>query len=335
MSDATTPALQRAIDAVPAEQFHGVDGRAVRPCTPAAVTHRHLQMLDVHPGANVMDIGIGSGLSAALVAHLAGPEGHVTAVEIDPGLAQRAAALYAEYGYKVDVVVDDGLLGHMPSAPYDRILAGTTPPAIPHSWLAQLKPGGTLLCGVRIADLPGAYAIARVTVDGQHEPRRVEIHHGGYTPMVATRTVYAVSRAVDSQRPELSLTALGAGAQKAAASMLTVLSERPYTELTPAPVPEYFHLKNWLIATAPDGLLEATLDSGTGIGIGSLSPDGTAHAALVTGEHLIADQAGSPALAGLRALVYQWQEEGALRTHELPAGLIREGDVWQARVTRR
>ncbi|UQA91526.1 protein-L-isoaspartate O-methyltransferase family protein [Streptomyces halobius] len=333
----TTPtdqALDQAIHAVPAEQFHGVDGRAVRPCTPAAVTHRHLRMLDVHPGANVMDIGIGSGLSAALLAQLAGPEGRVTAVEIDPALARRAEALYAEYGHQVAVVVGDGLLGYPQNGPYDRILVGTTPPAIPDAWLQQLKPGGTLLSGVRIADLPGAYAIARITVDDKHQPHQVEIHHGGYTPMVAPAPADTASRAVDTQQPDCSLTPLSDQDPSTIERLLAALRDASHTEPTPAQHADYFHLKNWLIATEPAGLLEATIDHGTGIGLGSLSPNGTAHVAIATDEHLIADHIESSALEVLHALIHQWREAGSPRTHELPARLTRDTDVWQARVSR-
>ncbi|MEV8311003.1 methyltransferase domain-containing protein [Streptomyces flavidovirens] len=332
MPEPTHPALDQAISTVPSTQFHGVDGQAVRPCTPAAVTHRHLRMLDVHPGANVMDIGIGSGLSAALLARLAGAEGRVTAIEIEPDIAKRAEALYVEHGHQVTVAVGDGLLGYPPSAPYDRILVGTTPPAIPDAWFQQLKPGGTLLCGARIADLPGAYAIARVTVDDHHQPHTVEIHHGGYTPMIADFPLETTCRAVDPQQPERALTILGEHEVGVAATLLTSLTETPYIAPTSAPGTDYFHLKNWLIATAPDGLLEATLDQGTGIGIGFLAPNGAAQAAIVTEAHLITNQAESPALDALGALVRHWWETGAPRTHELHARLIREGETWHARI---
>lgn len=339
MPDATHSALDRAISVVPAEQFHGADGRAVRPCTPAGVTHRHLRMLDVHPGANVLDIGIGSGLSAALLAQLAGQRGHVTAVEIDPGLAERAEALYAEHGHQVGIVVGDGLSGHPPGAPYDRILVGTTPPAVPDAWLQQLKPYGVLLCGVHISDLPGAYGIGRITVDEQHRPQQVVVHHGGYTPMVASALPGNVTRAADGEHPEHVLTLLGAQDPITAHSFLAALARARHTEPSPAQGSDYFHLKNWLIATEPDGLLEATLDQGTGIGtgmgigIGSLSQGGAGHAALVNDDHLIADRAGSPALEALTALVHNWREIGSPRTHQLPAGLRREGDSWRVRIS--
>ncbi|WP_070010208.1 methyltransferase domain-containing protein [Streptomyces abyssalis] len=327
-----TNAFEAALAAVPAEDFHGSDGRAVRPLTPAAVTHRHLLMLDVRPGAGVLDIGLGSGLSAALLARLTGPDGQVTAVEIDAGLAGRAERLYAEHGHRVGVVVGDGLRGHPPHAPYDRILAGTTPPAVPDAWLRQLKPGGVLLCGVRTSGLPSGYAIARITVDERHRPHEVEVHQGGYMPMVAPERPEDVTGAVGPGQPERSVTLLGAHEAATAAGFLTALDGARHIEPSPAMYGDWFHLKDWLIAAGPDGLLEATVERGNGIGLGCLSPDGTGHAALVTGLHLIADRAESPALRVLTGLVRRWRASGSPRTHQLRAELRPSGDSWRVRI---
>ncbi|WP_070016069.1 methyltransferase domain-containing protein [Streptomyces nanshensis] len=314
-------ALGRAVAAVPAERFHGADGRAVRPCTPAEVTHRHLAVLDVPPGANVLDIGLGSGLSAALLARLAGEEGQVTAVEIHPGLARRAKALYAAHGDRVSVVVGDGLAGHAPRAPYDRILAGTTPPAVPDAWLRQLRPGGVLLSGVRVGDLPNGYAIARITAGAGEEPHRAEVFHGGYMPMIAPERREDVTHVDAPDGSGRSATVLGSCDPSDAAAFLTALTGGRHTAATPVEGAGWYHLKNWLLAVRPEGLLEATLERGNGIGLGVLTPDGTAHAALVTGAHLFADDSGSPALDALTGLVRRWKESGAPRTHELGAEL--------------
>ncbi|MBA0050228.1 methyltransferase domain-containing protein [Streptomyces sp. AJS327] len=336
MNEATPrqDSVAKAARAVPAEPFHGADGQAVRPCTPAAVTHRHVRTLDLRPGVNVLEIGTGSGYSAALMDHIVGPQGQVTTVDIDPKLTERAQKLYAEHGYRARAVTADGLLGHPSQAPYDRILIGTTPPAIPDAWLQQLKPGGSLISGIRIADLPGAYAIAHVTVDEHHLPRQVAVHHGGYTPMVAPRPATSVSRAVDPGRPEFELTILGADLPRTAAALLAVLRDRPHTIQGRASGDDYSHFKNWLIAAGPQGLLEAVHDEGVGIGVGMRTADGSAHAAIATDELVIADAPDSPALERLHSLTRQWLAEGATRTHELGAKLSCCDGTWHASVTR-
>ncbi|NLU72794.1 methyltransferase domain-containing protein [Streptomyces sp. HNM0575] len=339
MPDAARSALDDAVRAVPAEQFHGADGRAVRPCTPAEVTHRHLGLLDIRPGDAVLDIGVGSGLSAALAARLAGPEGRVTAVEIDAGLAARARALYAAHGHRVEVVVGDGLHGHTGRAPYDRILAGVTPPAVPDAWLRQLRPGGLLLCGVRVCDLPGGYAIARIRTGERNRPRQVTVHQGGYMPAAGPvadeRVTRARARAGEPGPPgppERSLTLLGAHEPGLAEAFLAALTDAAHIDPAPLHGSDWFHLKDWLMAAEPPWLLEATLERGNGIGVGHRTPDGTAHAALVTGFHLIADRGDSPALADLDGLIRRWRESGSPRTHQLRAELRQEGDRWHARI---
>jgi protein-L-isoaspartate(D-aspartate) O-methyltransferase len=301
---------------VPVEAFHGDDGRAIRPCTPAAVTRRHLRLLDVRPGHHVLDIGIGSGYSAALLARLVGPTGRASAIDIDPDIARRAEALFAEHHLDVTVDVGDGHLGRPTGAPYDRILVGTTPPAIPHTWLDQLRPGGTLLAGVRLGDLPGSYAIATITVDDHHQPARTTIHHGGYTPMT---TPPSPTRQRPHPRPE-------------ARTNLTRLLPNPHVEPTTAPDHDYPHAKNWLIATYPGDLIEAALSQDAGVGIILSGPGRSTHAALITDQHLITDQLDSPAATMLRAHLDRWRDAGSPRTNQLPCRLTRYDHGWQAQI---
>jgi len=62
----------------------------------------------------VLEIGTGTGYTAALLAHQLGPE-NVTTIEIDPELAARARAALATAGYeKVTVTTGDGALATSP-----------------------------------------------------------------------------------------------------------------------------------------------------------------------------------------------------------------------------
>ncbi|MGD0631698.1 MAG: protein-L-isoaspartate O-methyltransferase [Terracidiphilus sp.] len=103
---------------------------------------RFFDRLDVHPNDQVLHLGCGTGYYTAILAELAGPNGKVTAVEIEEGVAERARAALAPWR-QVAVIHTDGSRG--PFAPVDVIVvsAGATHP--PSSWLAALNPGGKLL----------------------------------------------------------------------------------------------------------------------------------------------------------------------------------------------
>ncbi|WP_431780708.1 methyltransferase domain-containing protein [Streptomyces chumphonensis] len=84
-----------------------------------------LDLLDVRDGDRVLEIGTGTGYNAAWLCHRLG-EDRVTTVEYDRDVAARARANLAAAGYRPDVVVGDGLAGHAPGAPYDRVIATCT-----------------------------------------------------------------------------------------------------------------------------------------------------------------------------------------------------------------
>ena len=43
-----------------------------------------LEQLRLEPGQRVLEIGAGTGYNAALIKHIVGPSGRVTAIDIDP-----------------------------------------------------------------------------------------------------------------------------------------------------------------------------------------------------------------------------------------------------------
>lgn len=103
-------------------------------------------LLALRPGARVLEVGTGSGYQAAVLAQLAGS---VITVERHAALADAARARLAALGYQ-NVVVHhaDGTLGWPEGAPYDAILVTAGAPEVPAALLAQLAPGGTLVCPV-------------------------------------------------------------------------------------------------------------------------------------------------------------------------------------------
>lgn len=99
---------------------------------------------DLHPGTRVLEIGTGTGWSAALMAHVLGPNAVVT-VEIDPRVAEQAARRLNAAGAPVRLVVGDGRDGWAVDAPYDRIIATAGVRNIPQAWRAQTRPGGLIV----------------------------------------------------------------------------------------------------------------------------------------------------------------------------------------------
>ncbi|MGH3209173.1 MAG: ATP-grasp peptide maturase system methyltransferase [Trebonia sp.] len=105
---------------------------------------RMLEDLGVRDGDRVLEIGTGTGYSTALLAHRLGGD-LVTSVEVDPGVAGRAAAALLATGYAPHLVTGDGLAGYQDRAPYERIIATCSVRHIPRAWLAQAAPGARIV----------------------------------------------------------------------------------------------------------------------------------------------------------------------------------------------
>ena len=94
------------------------------------------------PGEHVVHIGAGVGYYTAILAHMAGRRGQVTAIEYEPILAVRLTQNLAD-AKNIRVIHGDG--ARVDFAPADAILvnAGATRPA--DRWLDRLADGGRLI----------------------------------------------------------------------------------------------------------------------------------------------------------------------------------------------
>lgn len=101
------------------------------------------QALELRGNESVLEIGTGSGYSAAILALLARQVISVERIaELVDGARSALTALEVE---NVELVLGDGSRGHTDGAPYDAIAVHAASPEAPQSLLAQLAPGGRLV----------------------------------------------------------------------------------------------------------------------------------------------------------------------------------------------
>jgi protein-L-isoaspartate(D-aspartate) O-methyltransferase len=115
------------------------------------------QALSLRGDESVLEIGTGSGYSAAILARLAE---HVVSLERVAPLAETARERLDELGIEsVEVVLGDGSKGHPEGAPYDAIAVHAATPEAPHSLLAELAADGRLVVPIATgsADLLTAF----------------------------------------------------------------------------------------------------------------------------------------------------------------------------------
>ena len=126
------------------------DGAALSCASVPGIVATMLDQLGVQAGDRILQIGAGTGYNAALLAHLTGPDGQVTTVDIDPEVTDQARRALDTTGYRhVHVATRDGQLGDKEHAPYDRIIVTVGAWDLPPAWWAQLVPGGRLVVPLR------------------------------------------------------------------------------------------------------------------------------------------------------------------------------------------
>jgi protein-L-isoaspartate(D-aspartate) O-methyltransferase len=113
-----------------------------------------LDILDLQPGERFLHVGCGVGYYTAVAAHALGPQGAVTAVEIDPTLAARAQQNLQPYPTVRSVAGDGSQQRH---GEFDAIFVNAGCTRLQPAWLDQLALGGRLLVPLTVSlpTMPG------------------------------------------------------------------------------------------------------------------------------------------------------------------------------------
>jgi protein-L-isoaspartate(D-aspartate) O-methyltransferase len=108
------------------------------------------QELALQGSERVLEVGTGSGYSAAVLSLLAG---EVISVERDPELSRGARRRLAGLGVRnVHLEIGDGSLGDPDHAPFEAIAVHASAPGIPRELVAQLRDGGRLVVPIAPAE---------------------------------------------------------------------------------------------------------------------------------------------------------------------------------------
>ena len=114
------------------------------------IVARSVAALKLTGQERVLEVGVGSGYQAAVLAECAK---RVFGIERLPALSQRAQKLLEELGYgNVIVRTGDGTEGWKEQAPFDAIVVAAGAPSVPQPLVDQLADGGRMVVPVGTAD---------------------------------------------------------------------------------------------------------------------------------------------------------------------------------------
>ncbi|MQS36817.1 protein-L-isoaspartate(D-aspartate) O-methyltransferase [Streptomyces katsurahamanus] len=341
----SVPSVALAAETVPERHYTHHEGRGATPHrSNPRVIHRELTTLDVGPDMNVAEFGTGSGYSGALLAHLVGPRGTVTSLDIDDYLVRWAGLIHHRRGVgNIRCHTADGTSGFADRAPYDRIVAWCTPPLLPQAWVDQTADGGLIVAPLPIAAVPNMTLVTKIRVSGGR-PSVEAVFNGGYIEATASpkTDLDLPGRWIDWENrvPAPSWISIAwredddrlhTGARTA----LDRLLKNAYTEPYGGAAVDWPTWRTWAAATVGPQLTMAGLNPE----LWALGHSTATTAAVIQQDGaVLAESADSPSLTALRGRLAAWEDAGrpAPETHQ-PALVRHDGDQgaggWNLRLT--
>jgi protein-L-isoaspartate(D-aspartate) O-methyltransferase len=121
-----------------------------------------LELLEPKLGNKILDVGIGSGWTTALLAEIVGESGKVYGIEIRKNILNFGKDNISKYNFidkkRVILKLGDGSKGWKEFSPFDRILVSASSKDIPQSLLDQLSSNNGIMV---IPDYHGIYKIIK------------------------------------------------------------------------------------------------------------------------------------------------------------------------------
>ncbi|HBE10890.1 MAG TPA: protein-L-isoaspartate O-methyltransferase [Flavobacteriales bacterium] len=142
---------------------------------------RQTELLQLEPGAKVLEIGTGSGYQCAVLCAMGYK---VYSIERQRLLFDKAGPLLKSMGFKPELFYGDGYKGKAVFGPYDGIIVTCGAPEIPEALLLQLAVGGRLVIPVGEGDTQRMFTFERT---GEKEFSRQEHGEFAFVPMLASR----------------------------------------------------------------------------------------------------------------------------------------------------
>jgi protein-L-isoaspartate(D-aspartate) O-methyltransferase len=146
------------------------------------IVARMIDALEVAPGDRALEIGTGSGYSAAVLSRIAA---EVYTVERIESLAESARRRLDALGYtNIHVRHGDGTLGWAAHAPYDVIAVTAGGPGAPPALLGQLAIGGRLV--MPIGPTPHEQRLIRLTRTRADDYERRALEEVAFVPLIGS-----------------------------------------------------------------------------------------------------------------------------------------------------
>ncbi|TPI44404.1 protein-L-isoaspartate(D-aspartate) O-methyltransferase [Mesorhizobium sp. B3-1-6] len=167
-----------------------------------------LEMAEIGPGDQVLEVGTGSGYAAAVMSRIVD---HVYTIERHTALAETARHRFQRLGYdNIEVRTGDGTRGWPEAAPFDAIVVAASGPGAPLALQQQLDVGGRLV--IPVGDDPDEQRLLKVTRTGASTYSEEDFGGVRFVPLIGEQgwreesrpaTVRAIPLARQRSLPEM------------------------------------------------------------------------------------------------------------------------------------